>query len=51
MSEPSRREWRFHVDDMINFAGRVLAYARDVDQGAFVANDRYITSIKARAVP
>ncbi len=51
MSEPPQREWRFHVDDMIDFAGRVLAYARDVDQGAFVANDRYITSIKTRAVP
>ncbi len=38
MSEPTQREWRFYVDDMIDFAGRVLAYTRDVDEGAFVAN-------------
>jgi len=26
MSDPSRREWRFYLDDMIDFVGKVLAY-------------------------
>jgi uncharacterized protein with HEPN domain len=32
------REWRFHVDDMISFAEKVLAYTAGLDQPAFVAN-------------
>lgn len=32
------REWRFHVDDMIAFAEKVLAYSAGLDQPAFVAN-------------
>jgi uncharacterized protein with HEPN domain len=32
------REWRFHVDDMIVFAEKVLAYTAGLDQPAFVAN-------------
>ena len=38
MSEPAAREWRFYVDDMIAFAGKVLAYTGGLDQQAFVAN-------------
>lgn len=26
MSDPNKREWRFYLDDMIEFAGKVLAY-------------------------
>lgn len=36
MSEP--REWRFYVDDMIAFAGRVRAYTHGLDQSSFVAS-------------
>lgn len=32
------REWRFCIDDMIAFAGKVLAYTAGLDQAAFVAN-------------
>lgn len=32
------REWRFHVDDMISFGEKVLAYTAGMDQAAFVAN-------------
>ena len=32
------REWRFYVDDMIGFAGKVLAYTEGLDQAAFVAD-------------
>jgi uncharacterized protein with HEPN domain len=32
------RGWRFHVDDMIGFAEKVLAYTAGLDQPAFVAN-------------
>jgi len=34
----SEREWRFYVDDMIDFAERVLAYTEGLDQAAFVAS-------------
>lgn len=39
MSEPSKREWRFYLDDMIGFAGKVLAYTDGLDQDGFVASD------------
>jgi len=39
MSEPARREWRFYLDDMITFAGRVLTYTDGLDQDHFAAND------------
>ena len=38
MSDASQREWRFHLDDMINFAGKVLSYTDGLDQAGFVAN-------------
>jgi uncharacterized protein with HEPN domain len=38
MSDPSQREWRFYLDDMIDFAGKVLAYTDGLDQASFVAS-------------
>lgn len=38
MSDASQREWRFYLDDMIDFAGRVLAYTDGLDQAGFVAS-------------
>lgn len=39
MSEQSRREWRFYIDDMIEFSEKVIAYTRELEQATFVAND------------
>lgn len=36
MSDASKREWRFYLDDMIEFAGKVLAYTDSLDQTSFV---------------
>lgn len=33
-----KREWRFHVDDMIGFARKVQTYTAGLDQAAFVAD-------------
>jgi len=38
MSDASQREWRFYLDDMIDFAGKVLAYTEGLDQAGFVAS-------------
>jgi hypothetical protein len=38
VSEPQHREWRFYIDDMIDFADRVLAYTDGMDQATFVAS-------------
>ena len=38
MSDASQREWRFYLDDMLNFAGKVLAYTEGLDQAGFLAN-------------
>ncbi len=38
MSDTGKREWRFYLDDMIDFAGKVLAYTEDLDQAGFVAS-------------
>ncbi len=38
MSEATRREWRFYIDDMIGFAGKVVAYTEGLDQTGFVGN-------------
>jgi uncharacterized protein with HEPN domain len=38
MSEASRREWRFYLDDMIDFAGKVLAYTDGLEQAGFMAS-------------
>ena len=37
MSDP-QRGWRFYLDDMIGFAGRVLAYTHGFDQAGFEAS-------------
>jgi uncharacterized protein with HEPN domain len=34
----SEREWRFYIDDMIRFAGNVLAYTSGMDQEKFVSS-------------
>jgi uncharacterized protein with HEPN domain len=34
----SEREWRFYLDDMIDFAEKVLVYTEGFDQQAFIAN-------------
>ncbi|MBW2356785.1 MAG: DUF86 domain-containing protein [Deltaproteobacteria bacterium] len=38
MSDARQREWRFYLDDMIDFAGKVLAYTDGLDQAGFVAS-------------
>ncbi len=38
MSDASKREWCFYLDDMIDFAGKVLAYTDGLDQAGFVAS-------------
>lgn len=38
MSDAAAREWRFYLDDMIDFAGKVIAYTNGLDQAAFVAS-------------
>ncbi len=38
MSDPGTREWRFYIDDMIEVAGKVLAYTDGLDQTGFVAS-------------
>ncbi len=32
------REWRFYIDDMAEFAEKVLAYTEGMDQQAFMAS-------------
>ncbi|MGI6655559.1 MAG: DUF86 domain-containing protein [Desulfobulbus sp.] len=38
MSDASQRAWSFYLDDMIDFAEKVLAYTDGFDQADFVAN-------------
>lgn len=38
MSDAIQREWRFYLDDMIEFAEKVLAYTHGLDQPGFVAS-------------
>ena len=38
MSDPSPREWRFYIDDMISFAEKVIAYTDGLDQELFIAS-------------
>jgi uncharacterized protein with HEPN domain len=38
MSDPRKREWRFYLDDMIEFAKKVLTYTEAFDQSSFVAS-------------
>ena len=37
MSDPTSREWRFYIDDMIAFAEKVIAYTDGLDQERLVA--------------
>ncbi|XCN72828.1 MAG: DUF86 domain-containing protein [Candidatus Electrothrix aestuarii] len=36
MSDTSGREWRFYIDDMIDFAEKVLVYTDGLDLDSFV---------------
>lgn len=38
MSEADSREWRFYLDDMLNFCGKVIAYTEGLDQEGFVTS-------------
>ncbi len=38
MSDASQSEWHFYLDDMIDFAGKVLASTDGSDQTGFVAS-------------
>lgn len=38
MSEVIKREWRFYLDDMLEFSEKVLAYTHGFDQKSFVSN-------------
>lgn len=38
MSDASQREWRFYLDDMIDFAEKVLAYTDGLDQAGFASS-------------
>lgn len=38
MSEADSREWRFYLDDMLNFCGKVIAYTEGLDQDGFVTS-------------
>jgi uncharacterized protein with HEPN domain len=47
MSEATRREWRFYIDDMIGFAGKVVAYTEGLDHAGFVGNSlKYDATIR-----
>ena len=39
MSDLNKREWRFYIDDMIDFAEKVRTYTAGLDQVAFVASE------------
>lgn len=39
MSEGRMREWRFYLQDMIDFGEKVVAYTEGMTQEAFVASD------------
>ncbi len=36
MSDPVKREWRFYLADMIQFAGKVLSYTNGLNQAEFL---------------
>ena len=38
MSESIHREWRFYLNDMIEFAEKVMTYTEGLDQESFVAS-------------
>jgi uncharacterized protein with HEPN domain len=35
MSDTSKHEWRFYIDDMISFAEKVMVYTEGLDQAGF----------------
>ena len=37
-AEQGAREWRFYVNDMIEFGEKVLSYTEGMDQDAFIAD-------------
>ena len=37
-AEQEAREWRFYVNDMIEFGEKVLSYTEGMDQDAFIAD-------------
>lgn len=39
MSDARRREWRFYINDMIDFTEKVLSYTNGLTQADFVANE------------
>ncbi|HOP41372.1 MAG TPA: hypothetical protein PLI53_10040 [Geobacteraceae bacterium] len=39
MPNASRREWRFYLDDMIDFARKVLASTEGLDHAGFLASE------------
>ncbi|THF60775.1 DUF86 domain-containing protein [Pseudothauera nasutitermitis] len=39
MSEAPKREWRFYIQDMIDFGEKVVAYTQGMTLETFVAND------------
>lgn len=38
MSDAGKREWWFYLDDMIDFAEKVLVYTEGLDQAGFIAS-------------
>lgn len=38
MSDAAVREWRFYLNDMIDFAQKVIAYTEGLDQATFVGS-------------
>lgn len=38
MSDNSKHEWRFYIDDMIDFAEKVMVYTEGLDQAGFEAS-------------
>ncbi len=38
MSDASQREWHFYLDDMIDFAEKVLTYTDGLDQAGYVTS-------------
>jgi len=38
MSDSRQREWRFYLDDMINFAEKVMSYTEGLGQADFIAS-------------
>ncbi|MDA8365128.1 MAG: DUF86 domain-containing protein [Gammaproteobacteria bacterium] len=38
MSDSAQREWRFYIDDMIDFAKKVITYTDGLDQARFISS-------------